>query len=200
MKNFMQCIAVLMATLFFSQAAAADKVVVIPPDLAKKTLLTVVTVAAGDADFTDPAAAVNSITEASAAKPYLVQIDAGVYTLTQTLIMKPFVHISGAGKDSTTLTGAISTVSYDASSALVSGADNATLCDLTIENTGGGAIAIAIYNNNSSPTIQDVIVTASGGRHNYGVYNEHPSAPSMIEVTATASGGTYNYDVYNSSP
>ncbi|MHB8790930.1 MAG: pectinesterase [Desulfobulbaceae bacterium] len=199
MKNFMQCIAVLMAILFFSQAAAADKVVVIPPDSEKKTLLTVVTVAAGDADFTDPAAAVNSITDASAAKPYLVQIDAGVYTLTQTLIMKPFVHIAGAGKDATTLTGAISTVSYDASSALVSGADNATLCDLTIENTGGGAIAIAIYNN-SSPTIQDVIVTASGGRHNYGVYNEYPSAPSMIEVTASASGGTYNYDVYNSSP
>lgn len=199
MKNFMQCIAVLVAILFSSQASAADKVVV-PPDSAKKTLLTVVTVAAGDADFTNPVAAVNSITDASAAKPYLVLIDAGVYTLTQTLIMKPFVHIAGAGKDATTLTGEISTVSYDASSALVSGADNAALSDLTIKNTGGGAIAIGIYNNNSSPTIQDVIVNVSGGRHNYGVYNEYPSAPNMIDVTATASGGTYKYDVYNSSP
>lgn len=199
MKNFMRLIVVCAGILFFAQAFAAEKVVVMPPGLAKKQLMNVIRVSAEGGDFTDPVAAVNSINDAAAAKPYLVLIEPGVYTLTQTLIMKPFVTIAGSGRDSTTLTGAISTASYDATSAIVSGADNATLLDLTIENTGGGGVSIAVYNNGTSPVIQNVAVTAAGGRFSYGVYNEYPSSPTMTDVTAKASGGSYNYGVFNSS-
>jgi len=199
MKSFMHYTAVLVSILFLSPAVAADKEVVLPLNSAKKKLVHIVTVSAGDGDFTDPVAAVDSITNAAAANPYLVMIGPGVYTLTRTLVMKPFVTIAGSGQDATILTGAISRVSYDASSAIVSGADNAALRDLTIKNTGGGAISIALYNKEGSPVIQDVTATASGGKHNYGVYNEYASSPIMTNVTATASGGMYHYGVYNSS-
>ncbi|MDW7771372.1 MAG: hypothetical protein SCH71_00620 [Desulfobulbaceae bacterium] len=173
--------------------------VVIPIDSAKKKLVEVVAVSTEGSEFTDPVAAVSSITDADAANPYLVLIGPGIYTLTRTLVMKPFVTIAGSGRDVTTLTGAISTVAYDASSALVSGADNATLRDLTIENTGGGAVSIALYNNGCSPVLQDVTLSASGGSYNYGVYNVS-SSPTMTEVTPLAVGGAYNYGVFNSSP
>ena len=199
MKNFMKFTAVLASVLLLSQAVAAERKVVIPPDSAKKKLMRIVTVSAEGADFADPVAAVNSITDASESNPYLVSIGPGVYTLPGTLVMKPFVTIVGAGREATTLTGAISTFSYDASSALVAGADNATLLDLTIANTGGGSVAIGLYNDGASPVLQDVTVTATGGRFNYGVYNEYSSSPEMIDVSAKGTGGNYNYGVFNSS-
>ena len=52
-----------------------------------RKLKNVDTVAKANGDFTDPVAAVNSITDASATNPYLVVICPGVYTITQTLMM-----------------------------------------------------------------------------------------------------------------
>lgn len=117
MKRFGQGIMVLMVVFFVSHVAAQDKVVVIPLNSAKK-LQNVVTVSPRNGDFTDPVAAVNSITGASAANPYLVLIGPGVYTLTQPLPMKPFVTIAGSGREATTLTGSISS-STVADSAIV---------------------------------------------------------------------------------
>ncbi|MHB8808613.1 MAG: hypothetical protein ACYC9M_01180, partial [Desulfobulbaceae bacterium] len=176
MKNFMRSGVVLVSILFLSHGLAADRVVVAPLDAVKKKLMHVVSVSARDGDFTDPVAAVNSIADATAANLYLVLIDPGVYTLTRTLVMKPFVTISGSGREATTLTGAISTFSYDASSAIISGTDNGVLCDLAVENTGGGGVSIALYNNGTSPVIRNVTATATGGTFNYGVYNEYSSA------------------------
>ncbi|MDH3328521.1 MAG: pectinesterase family protein, partial [Desulfobulbaceae bacterium] len=197
MRNCMYFIVVLMGVLFVSQAVAADKVVVIPLNSAKK-LMNVVTVSAKGGDYTNPVAAVNSITDAAADNPYMVFIGPGVYTLTQTLVMKPFVTISGAGQDATTLTGAISSGTV-AASTIVSGADNATLCDLTIENTGGSTASIALYNDNSSPVIHDVTAHASGGDGNVGVMNVNSSKPTMIDMTVIASGGSECYGVSNNS-
>lgn len=199
MRFFINFVAALTVCLSISLAAAQDKVVVIPLNSAKK-LNNVVTVSTKGGDFTSPVAAVNSITDAAEAKPYLVLIGPGVYTLTQTLVMKPFVTIAGSGRDATILTGAISTgiMIIDANSALVSGADNATLCDLTIKNTGGGVISMALYNDGSSPAIRDVTARASGAIITCGMYSKNSSSPIiMTDVTATASGGEYAYGVYN---
>lgn len=198
-KNFMQFVGVLLGIILLSNAVAADKEVVIPSDTAKKKVINVIRVSASGGDFTDPLAALDSINDAAVANPYVVDIGPGVYTLTRTLIMKPFVTIAGAGSDATTLTGAISTTAYNESSAIVSGADNATLRDLTIANTGGSAVSIVLYNDSSSPVLQNVTLAASGGRYNYSVYNIS-SEPTMTDVIATASGGMYNYDVFNASP
>ena len=201
MKCFVSFVLISTICLSSLPAAAHDKVVVIPLNAMKK-LHNVVTVSAKGGDFTDPVAAVQSIIGASAENPYLVVIGPGVYTSTQTLTMKPHVTIAGSGQGVTKLTGAISSDSYDSSSALVYGVDNAILHDLTVENTGGGKYAIALLNEGSSPVIQNVTATASGGIDgNYGVFNAS-SSPKMTDVTATAIGGTYCYGVYNqdSSP
>ncbi|HHD63479.1 MAG TPA: hypothetical protein ENK96_03735, partial [Desulfobulbaceae bacterium] len=126
-------------------ASAADKVVVIPLFGHGKPLKNIVTVAKADGKFTDPVAAVNSITDASENNPYLIVIGPGVYTLNQTLVMKPWVDICGSGENVTKLTGAISSGTVE-NSAVVRGWSDATLSDLTVINSGGGHHSIAIYN------------------------------------------------------
>ncbi len=78
---------------------AQTKVVVIPLGDDAKPLKNVISVAKANGKFTDPVAAVNSISDASAANPYLVVIGPGVYTITQTLVMKPYVDIVGSGEE-----------------------------------------------------------------------------------------------------
>ena len=177
---------------------AQDDIVFIPIVSRAKPLKNIITVAKAKGDFTDPVAAVNSINDASAENPYLVVIGPGIYTLTQTLVMKEYVGILGSGENFTKLQGAISTGSIDASSAVVSGANNVTLSSLTVENTGGSMYSIALYNVNASPTVTNVAATGSGGTENYGVFNAS-SSPTMTSVTATGSGGSYTYGVRNAS-
>jgi hypothetical protein len=158
-------------------------------------LKNVITVAKANGDFTDPVAAVNSISDASATNPYLVVIGPGVYTITETLQMKPYVDIAGSGENVTRIKGAISTAA-PASSAIIFGADNSTLSALTAENTGGGAYSVVLHNDSQSPMLRDITAIASGGPGNYGVYNVS-SSPTMTGVTITASGGSYNVGIYN---
>jgi hypothetical protein len=175
---------------------AQDGFYVIPVAV-NKPLKNVVMVAKANGKFTDPAAAVNSITDASTSNPYLVVIGPGVYTVTSPLQMKPYVDIVGSG-NVTKITGALSTDDLS-TSAIIKGANSATLSSLTVENTGGGGASIALYNNNASPKLVHVNATASGGTNNYGILNATNSSPAMSHVTATASGGTTNRGVYNAS-
>ena len=78
------------------------------PVAINKPLKNVVTVAKANGIFTDPVAAVNSITDASATNPYLVVIGPGVYTVTSPVVMKPYVDITGSGENVTKITGALS--------------------------------------------------------------------------------------------
>jgi hypothetical protein len=182
--------------------AGDDLMMMITPALsANRPLKNVITVAKGNGKFTDPVAAVNSITDASTINPYLVVIGPGVYTITQTLVMKPYVHISGSGEYFTIIKGAISTSSEDESSAVISGSNHSALSSLTVENTGGSNFAIALYNNTASPRVSNVTVLVYGGYTSHGVYNDH-SYPVMTDVTAVTSGMSNSYGIYNnhSSP
>jgi len=177
---------------------AQNKVVVIPlfGDDAKP-LKNIVTVAKANGMFTDPVAAVNSITDASEINPYLVVIGPGVYQITSTLVMKPSVHIIGSGENVTILSGTISGVSPGVSSAIVSGSNDSSLSSLKVENAGGGQNSIGLFNHSTSPRVSNVRFDATGGIYNCGVYNVHYSGPTMTDVTAWASGGTENYAFYN---
>jgi hypothetical protein len=181
--------------------AQDDLMLMIVPALSgsNRPLKNIITVAKANGKFTDPVAAVNSITDASATNPYLVVIGPGVYTVTSTLAMKGYVDIAGSGQNVTKITGAISSESSSIS-AIISGVNHSALSSLTVENRGGGTYSVALYNNNAfdSLTISDVTATASGGTRNLGVDN-HYSHPTMKGITATASGGTTNYGVYNLS-
>ncbi|MCX5869451.1 MAG: hypothetical protein NTY00_02210 [Deltaproteobacteria bacterium] len=181
-----------------SSAQATDRVVVIP--MGGGTLKNVVTVAKANGKFTDPLAAVNSITDASATNPYLVLIAPGQYTLTTTLVMKPYVDITGSGENVTLLTGAISTTNPDATSAVVKGANHATLSNLSISNTGGNQYSLGIYTTGLgiSARLQQVLATATGGTFNFGVLNVTNSSPIMTDMNVIAGGGgTANAGVVN---
>lgn len=186
-------------------SVADDKIVFIPFCSTKKTqvisqnLKNIITVSKDGGDFTNPVAAIQSINDAGIDNPYLVFIGPGTYTLSETLYMKEYVSISGAGKYVTELNGAISTNSWGPASAIISSADNSSLRNLSIKNIGGDEYSIALVNNHSSPLIQNVKAEASGGNFNYGVYNVSNSSPTMEYVEAIATGGTGNYGVYNYS-
>jgi hypothetical protein len=72
---------------------------------------------------------------------------------------------------------------------VVSGASDAELRHLTVENTGGGSAgAVAIFNDSASPRLSNVTATAAGAESNQGVVNAG-SSPTMTDVSATAEGG-----------
>ncbi|MDP3696338.1 MAG: hypothetical protein Q8R42_09505, partial [Desulfocapsaceae bacterium] len=177
------------------------RVVVIPMGSAKP-LQNVVTVAKGNGKFTDPVAAVNSITDATATNPYLVLIAPGTYTLATTLVMKPYVDISGSGENITKLSGAISSATPDTTSAVVKGANHTTLSNLSISNTGGNSCSIGIYTTglDFSARLQQVLVTVSGGSgFTFGICNTDHSSPIMTDVNVIVQGGVdgFNFGVLN---
>jgi len=147
----------------------------------------------------DIQAVIDSITDASESKPYLIKLGAGEYDLgTGQIVMKPYVSIQGYGQEATYLTTAASQTTPELS-AVISGANNATLSDLTLINTGGSTYSIGIFNSGTSPRIERVSAIASGISNNYGVMNLSSSNPVMIDITATASGGGSNSGVHNVS-
>ena len=114
-------------------------------------------VAKSGGDFTTITAALNSITTASDTNRYLIKVAPGVYT--EQVTMKEFVDIEGAGELTTKITF---TGSAGIDAGTLVGADNTELRFLTVENTGGAAFAIAIYNN-SAARLTHVSANASGG-------------------------------------
>ncbi len=190
---------ILFTILLFSTVQAADKVVVIPLFGHGKPLKNIVTVAKGGGMFTDPVAAVNSITDASENNPYLVAIAPGIYTLIQPLVMKQWVDIAGSGENVTRLTGTISSEIEKEDSTIVQGASDTMISDLTVENTGGGTFSIGIYNNNiSRMKISRVTVNTSGAANNFSI-ETYKSSLIISNVTAFASDGAQNTGIINNT-
>lgn len=74
---------------------------------------------------------------------------------------------------------------------MVIGASNAELRSLTVQSEGNSTniYATAIYNNDASPTLSHLTITASGGTGaNYGVSNNYSSSPTIY--SSRISGGT----------
>jgi len=162
-----------------------------------RKLKNVVTVAKSGGQYTDVKTAIDSIGNASPDNPYLVYIGPGVYTVTSQIQLKAHVTVMGSGRKATLLRGTISSDDVS-SSAIILGADNATLTQLSVENTGGSNhYSVGIYNSQGSPVQDKIAVNVSGARCNYGICNSS-SSPTMTNVTATGSGGSYGIGVQNS--
>jgi hypothetical protein len=99
--------------------------------LYQRRLANVVVVARSGGDFTDPVAALASITDASAANPYLVKIMPGDYLVSAPVVMKPFVDLEGSGRDITRLYR--TTPSTAAGGAVLLASSASEVRDLTIE-------------------------------------------------------------------
>lgn len=146
--------------------------------------------------------ALSGITDASAAKPYLLYVEPGTYDLgTHALSMKQHVDIQGAGERKTLITGDVA--ASGCQHATVLGANDAELRFLTARNTSGSATTctIAIYypfGTSSHLTNVTAEATGVGGDLNMGVYGESESNLALTNVTATAAGATEaNYGVRN---
>ncbi len=191
----------MLSSLLSPLAEAADRVVVIPMGSGGKPLQNIVTVAKSKGQFTDPVAAMNSITDASFTNPYLLYIGPGQYTLTTALAMKPFVNVTGSGEQVTWLIGNISSDAADETSAIVKGANNAALSNLSVSNTGGGEYSIGIFTTGLDLTarLENVSVYAKGGIANVGVMNLNYSSPMMtgLNIAVEGTGTQVNVGIYN---
>jgi hypothetical protein len=154
----------------------------------------VLVVSPSGGDDTSIQTALDSITDASDANRYLVWVGPGVYT--ETVTMKPYVDIEGAGEKATIIS---QVGNASLSTGTVIGASNAELRSLTVRNTGGNTYATAIYNDgvDASMSILHVTVVASGGDHNWGVSNRYSSSPTMSNMTILAHDGPDNRGVSN---
>ena len=141
-------------------------------------------VAKSGGDYTTITDALNSITDSSESNPYLVYVAPGVYM--ETIMMKPYVDIEGAGEQATKITY---TGSFYADSGTVVGVDHTEIRFLTVENTGGDECAVGIFNYYSNMRMKNVTVTTTGAKNNFSVYSGY-SSPTMTNMTITASGGT----------
>ena len=147
----------------------------------------VIIVAKSGGDFTSIQAALDSIADNSDTNRYLVWVAPGTYA--EKVTMKQYVDIEGSGELVTKIRAAGSVTPQDTGT--VVGANNAELRFLTVENTGGDAYAVAIYNSSASPRLTHVTAMASGGSpEKYGVYNYDSSSPTMTHVIASVSGGS----------
>lgn len=165
--------------------------------LAKK-VAKVAIVAVSGGDYTDPVSAMSAIVTwcgtPSASNPCLLKIMPGVYTITQSLIMQPYVDIEGSGENVTKIKGSIG-----GDTGIIRGASNAGLRFLTVENArlpGDNLDTIAIRNSDASPIITHVSAIASNGINSYGIYNSGSSA-IIRDVNAIATGGQNAIAVLN---
>lgn len=164
-----------------------------------RALGNVVRVGVTGGDFTSIQAALDAITTASAANPFLVQVGPGVYT--ERVVMKPFVDIQGSGEGVTRIT---QSGSVDPDFGTVAGADDAELRFLTVENTGGSTGVIGVYNDDASPRLLHVTVQIDGtGNPMYGIRSSAtvgtPSSPELHHVTVRAEGANNIFGVANAT-
>ncbi len=153
----------------------------------------VLTVATGGGDFTSVAAALASITDNSATNRYLVRVMPGVYTETELVTVKSYVHVQGAGPNATVITSARTGGSPGSAVATVDLLDNGRLTDITIRNTGTGTYGIALYSAQTSraAVVDNVVAEAigAGGTGHYAAYWNDAEA-TIRDSSLYATGAT----------
>ncbi len=164
----MRTILLVVLCLLCINATAHNKVVVVPLGSdPTKPLQNVISVSPSNGDFRDPIAALNSIPTQGAGMPsaenrYLIVIGPGQYTLSETMQMRQYVSIVGAGSKNTHLIFEIETPSSGAAQAVITEAD-VSLSDLTIRfSEGVGGTGIVISNQGRRVLLQRLNIFSSG--------------------------------------
>jgi hypothetical protein len=155
----------------------------------------VVTVAAAGGDFTSVAAALASISDSSDSNRYLVRVMPGVYTETQLVEVKEYVHLQGSGPNATVIISARSDGSPGNSAATVDLHDNGLVSDITIRNVGTGTFGIALYSELTSrgAVVDNVVAeaTGAGGIGHYAAYWNDANA--TIRNSTLYAGGAVGF-------
>jgi len=139
--------------------------------------------------------ALNSISGNSAAAPFLLKIEPGVYDIgASALTMKTFVDVEGSGQNATFVVASRGSASLGASSAAVAAAVSSELRQLSLTNTAPGSlIGTAYFTNGASSRITNVTIGSTGATQtSIGVLANSTSTLTVSEttITATSTGGT----------
>lgn len=177
----------------FSSVSFAD-FYVIPVN---KKIKNVIIVAKSGGQFTNLQAALASIPDASSDNPYVIYIGPGIYTVDDTIQLYSYVSVVGSGEGKTILTGAISSDTYNETSAILWGSSYADVSHLTIKNTGTGTYSSGIYNLQVSPKYSNITIEVSGGSTGFGVINDALAKPVMRHMKITAQGSFEAYGIHN---
>jgi hypothetical protein len=159
----------------------------------------VVVVAKSGGDYASVQAAIDSITGAAADNPYLVWVAPGVYS--ETVTMKPYVHLQGAGQEVAVISSTVSSAWPPAQATLLLASD-ASLRDLTVGNTGVGSYNVALLATagTTRTLVADVTARAHGaGTYNFAFYlSGSGTGITLQQVTALGENGSnYNRGLYN---
>jgi hypothetical protein len=165
------------------------------PDETGGSYENVITVATSGGDFTSVAAALASISDSSSSNRYLVRVMPGVYTETDLVVVKNYVHVQGSGPNATVVTSSRSSGSPGNASATVDLLDHGRISNLTVRNTGTGTYSIALYSAETSrATVVDNVVAeaiGAGGTGHYAAYWN--DAEAIIRNSTLLAGGATGF-------
>jgi hypothetical protein len=155
----------------------------------------VITVAQSNGDYASIQAAIDSITDAAEDNGYLVWVAPGVYS--ETVTLKPYVHMQGAGQEATVIT---STASNGSTPTLLLTSDS-SVRDLTVGNSGAGTFNAAVLagNGTTRTLVADVTAQAQGNdTNNYAfLLIGSGTGVTLQHVTGLAENGGYNFGLYS---
>lgn len=142
--------------------------------------------------YTNPATAVSNITDASSSNIYLVDVGPGTFDIgvNNTITMKSYVDIIGAGQDETTIKGYANSGGPSYYS-VIKGADNAKLESLTVESYQAHYVSMAIHNESGAPSITNVKAIAHGSsysKRNIAIQNEKSVVLDYVTAVAYSEG------------
>jgi len=160
----------------------------------------VVVVAKSGGDYTSVQMAIDGIGDAAADNPYLVWVAPGVYS--ETVTMKPYVHLQGAGQETTVITSTISNSGLPVTQATLVLTSDTNLRDLTVGNNGAGDTntALLAMAGVTRTLVADVTVRAQGGGvDNIAIFLSGCGVGvTLQQVTALAeNASTGNVGLYN---
>lgn len=75
---------------------------------------------------------------------------------------------------------------------------SATMSNVTVKASGGGWSSAGVFNVKSSPTMNDVVITADSCESNVGIYNDN-SSPRLSNVTVKTGSGMGSTAMWNTS-
>jgi hypothetical protein len=152
----------------------------------------VVVVAKSGGDYTSVQAAIDSITDAAADNAYLVWVAPGVYS--ETVTMKPHVHLQGAGQEATVISSTVSGGDWPPVPATLLLASDTSLRALTVGNSGTGAsnTALLAMAGMTRTLVADVTArTLGSGTNNFAIFSSGSgTGVTLRQVIALAENGS----------
>jgi hypothetical protein len=160
----------------------------------------VVVVAKSGGDYASVQAAIDSVTDAAAGNPYLVWVAPGVYS--ETVTMKPYVHLQGAGQEATIITSTCGSTTWPLAEGTVRLASDVSLRDLTVGNGGSSSSHVALVA--TAGTTRTLVakvaarVVGAGENHIAIRLSGNGTGVTLESVTALAEhGGNLNFGLIN---